>query len=121
MKLIAIFLVLFPITPLAAISDKQYQDIWCMQNKGEFEVQLADQTIVYCMTKTHAIKFDFAPRAAFEGLGQALYYSAMTGKKPGIVVLLKSMNDEKHLIRLNFIIEKKNLDVKVWEIRDYSQ
>jgi hypothetical protein len=67
---------------------------------GEVEVRLEDKTRVDCLTATHAIEYDFAHKWA-EAIGQALHYSAMTGRKPGIVIIVDPENKgTRYLARL---------------------
>jgi len=63
--------------------ERYYQELWC-KDKGVVEYRLMDRTRVDCLTDTHAIEFDFASKWA-ESIGQALHYSAMTGKKAGAI------------------------------------
>jgi hypothetical protein len=69
----------------------------------------------HCLTETHAIEYDWGKKWA-ESLGQALYYSAMTGKKPGIVLIVNSRTKDRYLTRLNKAIEAHALDVDVWTV-----
>ncbi len=80
------------------------------------EVTLSDRTRVDCLTETYAVEVDFARKWA-EALGQALYYSARTGKKAGILIIIESPPEARYLKRLRFAIEKSNLPIKVWLIR----
>ncbi len=83
--------------------------------QGEIEYVLADKTRVDCLTATHAIEYDWGKKWA-ESLGQALFYSAMTGKKAGIVLIVNPRTKERFLKRLNKAISDNNLDVDVWTI-----
>jgi hypothetical protein len=82
---------------------------------GEIEYVLADKTRVDCLTDTHAIEYDFGKKWA-ESLGQALFYSAMTGKKAGIVLIVNPKSKKRFLTRLNKAISDNNLEVDVWTI-----
>ena len=90
--------------------EKNYQSYWCEKNNGQMEFQLDDKTRVDCLTSTHAIEFDFASKWA-ESIGQSLYYSIKTGKKPLIVLILESKKDNKYLKRLNEVAEKFQIEV----------
>lgn len=74
---------------------------------------LPDKTRVDCLTDEYAIEFDFAVKWA-ESLGQALYYSIMTKKKPGIVLIMEDPKDERYLKRLKVVADK--LNIKVWAV-----
>lgn len=42
--------------------EKDYQAYWCNANNGVMEYKLPDYTRVDCLTNSHAIEFDFAPK-----------------------------------------------------------
>ena len=75
-----------------------------------------DRTRCDCLTRSHAVEFDFASKWA-EALGQSLYYSHKTGKKAGIVLILEDKKkDRKYLSRLEQTIKGKDLQIKVWTV-----
>ena len=82
---------------------------------GKIEFVLPDRTRVDCLTSTHAIEYDWGKKWA-ESLGQALFYSAMTGKKAGIVLIVNPKTKNRYLKRLNTAIIAHKLDIKVWTI-----
>ncbi len=105
-------------------TEKQYQDAWC--NKGEKEVvlRLDPKTTSFvrcdCISKKDteqefAIEIDFAKKW-YEGLGQALFYSALTGKRAGVALIVENAEELKYIKRLKWVIKEKNLDVTVWKI-----
>jgi len=94
--------------------ERFYQNKWCIEQKGKTEVVLPDKTRCDCLTKTHAIEFDFGKKWA-EAIGQALFYSLQTGKRAGIVLILESDEDRKYWIRLNSTIQHFKLPVDTWE------
>lgn len=57
------------------------------------------------------IEFDFAPKWA-ESIGQALYYGLMTGKQPGVELIMEKEGDGRYLERLNALADGHN--IKVW-------
>lgn len=83
--------------------------------KGEIEHVLSDRTRVDCLTNTHAIEYDWGKKWA-EAIGQSLYYSAMTGKKAGIVLITNPRTKDRYLKRLNKAIESHSLDIDVWTV-----
>lgn len=91
--------------------EKEYQATWCARVGGVTEYRLEDGTRVDCLTDTHAIEFDFAPKWA-ESIGQALYYARMTGKRPGVVLIMEHNGDSRYLDRLNAVAEE--YQIKVW-------
>lgn len=70
MKIFIILLILL-ISPIYAFAqtpknhkyyEKDYQSVWCNAHCGSMEVILSDKARVDCVTKTHAIEFDFAKK-----------------------------------------------------------
>lgn len=91
--------------------EKTYQDKWCKDRGGKMEVILFDKARVDCVTDTHAIEFDFASKWG-ESIGQALYYSSITKKKPGIVLIMENpVKDQKYLNRVNTVAQSHGITV----------
>lgn len=101
-----------------AMPPEQVEDFyvtqWCNPNFGRKEAVLWDMTRVDCLAKDYAVEFDFAKKWA-EAVGQSLYYSKMTGKKPAIALILTSITDYRYLKR----IERLDNDIKVFLIKAY--
>ena len=102
---------------LHRIPEKFYQKQWCAEAAGQAEVSLSDGTRCDCITATHAVEFDFAPKWA-EAIGQALRYSMLTGKRAGIVLILKSKADQTHIKRLTETIQHHNLPIDILQTID---
>jgi hypothetical protein len=122
MTLLGIFLSIAPLAEAKATQDKPTKiekwheaDFVNAHCAGEIEHVLSDRTRVDCLTDTHAIEYDWGKKWA-ESLGQALFYSAMTGKKAGIVLIVNHRTKDRYLKRLNKAISDNNLDVDVWTI-----
>ena len=75
-------------------SESSYQHAWCKKNCGIEEYKNDDFTRVDCLTKTHAVEFDFANKWA-ESVGQTEHYSLKTGKKGKVVVLNRRCSNFK--------------------------
>lgn len=89
--------------------------IWNVRDRGgQVEVRLPDKTRCDCITKTHAVEFDFANKWA-EAIGQSLYYSLQTGKRAGVVLILEDPKDYKFWIRLNTTIKHFDLPIDTWK------
>ncbi|HSA07206.1 MAG TPA: hypothetical protein P5556_08490 [Candidatus Gastranaerophilales bacterium] len=69
---------------------------------------------VDCITKDYAIEVDFAEKWA-ESVGQSLYYGLKTSKQPGILLIIESDKDLKHLKKVELLAKKYN--IKVWTIK----
>ena len=76
------------------------------------ERRLWDNTRVDILTLDWAIEVDWAPKWA-EGIGQALWYATVTGKKPGVCLLCKDMKKDKdHIYRCHTLCVK--YDIMLW-------
>jgi len=94
--------------------ERWYQDKFC---EGKKEVVMEDRTRVDCLTNEYAIEYDFAKKW-YEAVGQALHYSRLTGKKPGIVLILEKENDPDEVYKLLMVIEHFGLGIEVWTVDD---
>lgn len=101
------------ITHARRFSEKYYQDRWCSTHKGVQEYRLQDGARVDCLTDTHAIEFDFAKKWA-ESIGQSLFYAEMTGKYPGVVLIMEQPGDDKFKIRLQRVSDRYG--ITIWTI-----
>ncbi len=109
-----VFIFLLVNLPASAYREKDYQAAWCTANDGELEVILPDKTRVDCVTKTHAIEFDFAKKWS-EAIGQSLYYASVLNKTPGIVLIIENPEKEiRYLKRIEKIAPKYN--ITVWTV-----
>jgi len=93
--------------------ERYYQQQWCDMVNGTAEVTLADRTRVDCLTRYHAIEFDFGRKWA-EAIGQALGYADMTGKLPGIVLILETPADRKYWAKLQKVVGNQCLKITLW-------
>ncbi len=93
-----------------------YVQNWCTDEFGRREFMLWDRTRVDCLTKDYALEFDFAQKWA-ESVGQSLYYSIMTKRQPGVVLILTKLTDIIYLKRLETIANKEG--IKVFVIKAY--
>ena len=100
---------------LAKQPESHYQRKWCEAQHGRTEVRLPDRTRVDCILDTHAVEVDFARKWA-EAIGQSLHYSRMTGKRAGILLIMLSPKDQKHLDRLLNVVQHFNLPIDVFTI-----
>lgn len=97
------------------LKEGDYVNMYC---KGIIEYQLPNRTRVDCLTDEYAIEYDWAKKWA-ESIGQAMYYSKMTGKKPAVAIIIKNPLERVYIKR----IEKANPDIKIFEIKaeNYSE
>jgi len=94
--------------------ESYYVNQWCTSDFGRKEAVLWDMTRVDCLAKDYAVEFDFAKKWA-ESIGQALYYSKMTGKNPAVALILTSPTDYRYVKR----IERLDNGIKIFLIKAY--
>jgi hypothetical protein len=98
-----------------ALPSDYYRQQWCTEHRGATEVRMADGSSADCITSTHVVQFQFAPKWT-EAIGTALYYSSQTGKKAGIVIIIKEDHDLEYWKRLNATIEHFKLPIRAWKV-----
>jgi hypothetical protein len=80
-------------------TETDYVDHYCQQWQGQIEYRLPDRTRVDCLTETQGIEFDWCRKWA-EGIGQALYYSAQTGKVPTVALICRK-SEQRFIDRIS--------------------
>tara|TARA_B100000900_G_scaffold186150_1_gene157820 strand:+ start:353 stop:733 length:381 start_codon:yes stop_codon:yes gene_type:complete len=94
--------------------EKYYSDKFCEEMSGQTDYTLQDQSRVDCLTETHAFEVDWADgMKVYEAIGQSLYYASQTGKKPGILLLIRKDNSEKHIRKVQEVIISFNLPIEL--------
>jgi len=89
--------------------ERDYNTIFCTYLGGKQEVSLSDRGRVDCVTTDEAIEVDFSDKWA-EGIGQALYYGIMTGKKPMVALIIENRKaGGKHITRAIKVCKKYNV------------
>ena len=94
--------------------ESYYVNQWCTSDFGRKEAVLWDLTRVDCLAKDYAIEFDFAKKWA-ESIGQSLYYSKMTGKRPAVTLILTSPLDYRYVKR----VERTDKRIKIFLVKAY--
>ena len=81
---------------------------------------LADGTECDILTPQWAIEVDFAEKW-YESVGQSLHYAVVSGRDPGIVLILDEDSDNKHVRRLMDVVDrvwytdgKRSVRIRVW-------
>jgi hypothetical protein len=100
-------------------SESYYQKIAAEKYSGKTEVSMPDGTRCDIVTETHAIEVDFADKWG-EAIGQSLNYAFQSNKRAGILLILEKKTDEKHLIRVNSIVQHFDLPIDVLAIRAWK-
>ena len=79
-------------------NEDYYNRQFCSKVSGQVEYKLPDRLRVDCLTDAHAYEADCADGSkVYESIRQSLYYAAETGKKPGILLLVRKKNSDKHI------------------------
>ena len=78
-------------------TERQAQTRLLKKYGGVMEHRLWDDTRIDILTETEAIEIDFAHKWA-EAIGQSKYYSALSGKKPAIILLYGSKEKDKDFL-----------------------
>ena len=96
--------------------ERYYQDIWCAERNGQVEVVMKDNTRCDCLTTDMATEVDFA-RKFYEGIGQALHYSMLTGKPGGLLLIVEQQSDWKYVDRARDLVEFYSLPITIYTIQ----
>lgn len=100
--------------------ERYYQEQWVAEHPGsEAEVVMPDGTRCDIITEEFAIEVDWAEKWA-EAIGQSLYYAAQTGKRPGILLILKDPKDQRFLQRLQTVIHEFQLGITIDTIEAWA-
>ena len=95
--------------------ERHYQEIWCQEQGGQAEVRMVDGTRCDCLSSAMATEVDFAIKF-YEGIGQALHYSMLTGKPGGLLLIVESSKDTKFVERAKMLIKFYTLPITLYVI-----
>lgn len=100
--------------PAHAKTEAEWRDEICPDPIFQREVALEDGTRADCMTAVVAVEIDFSDKWA-EAIGQALLYSALTGKLPVVFMICRSqpVTCEVHAGRIAAVAERWGLPLSV--------
>lgn len=98
------------------LREGDYVHAYC---KGIEEYVLPDKTRVDCLTETHACEFDWAKKW-YEGFGQSLWYAHNTGKKPCLVLILKTDKDYIYYNRAKILCDKYGVNLLEVKAKNYG-
>jgi len=80
---------------------------------GQAEVRLMDKSRADIITDTHAIEVEWIKKAT-QAPGQALLYAALTGRKPGIILLARGKpREEIYFLRCGIMCAHAGIDMAV--------
>ena len=101
--------------PAAGLPEAYYQLAWCNAAEGQAEYQLPDRTRVDCLTATHAFEFDWATNWK-QPITQSLHYAHPTGRRAGIILILRRKRDLRYWHRMMNVINVYGLPIDAWPI-----
>ena len=111
-RIYALLVLLSLSTQVVAIENEDYYNRqFCSEVSWQAEYRLPDRSRVDCLTDTHAYEADGLK--VYESIGQSLYYAAETGKKPGILLLIRKKNSDRHIRKVKRVIENWGLPIKL--------
>jgi len=112
--LLSTLLLVGSFSALAIEDEDHYNQQFCKEMQGKAENTLDDLSRVDCLTDTHAFEADWADGLkVYESIGQALYYAAESERLPGILLLIRKDNSEKHIRKVQRVIETYRLNIKL--------
>ena len=76
-----------------------------------------DRTYVDCLTDEYAVETEYDYNWK-EAVGQSLHYAETTDRKAAILLIQRSSSKKNYLSELNRVIQKFDLPIKVYVIRD---
>jgi hypothetical protein len=113
------YIILFLISLNAYGLEKDYQYPWCkaqpgyISEKESIEVRIKAGRID-CLTTEYAIEVDYAPKFK-NAYGQASWYSTVTGKKAGIMLIVGE-GQEKYVDYLHEMMFEKGVHIRIWTV-----
>ena len=112
----AIFFIISPAFAKHIHTERYYQEAWCAEQGGEVEVRMKDGTRVDCLTDDMATEVDFAKNKLYEGIGQALHYSMLTGRPGGLLLIIEHEKEKRYVKRAKAIIKFYSLPITLFVI-----
>jgi hypothetical protein len=111
-----LFSILMPLSAAAEAdlpSERWYTERWCALQGGEMWVRMTDGGRCDCVTPTHAVEVSVAAEWA-DAIGWALRSAFNTGKRAGIVLIEEGAADAVYRRRLEAVIDRYDLPIRVW-------
>lgn len=84
--------------------EASYSDEWCAANAGRADQRVDDGTRPDCVTLAMAIEADFADKW-YEAIGQASHYATVTGRLPGLLLIVEEPRQCVYVERTRAVLE----------------
>lgn len=92
--------------------EADYVNHYC---SGVIEHRLPDRTRVDCLLEDHAVEYDWA-RNWYQSIGQSLHYAMHTGKRAGVVLIVRETKDYVYVDRAYRAIRHYGLPITLWAV-----
>lgn len=115
------WLVLLAFVPIAQAGEREEAARIAAQWNAQTEVVLWDGTRVDILTDSTAWEVEWPAKWA-ESIGQALYYAEVSGKQPGIVLLVTDLERERRYVyRCQTVCAKYGIRLRVERLRSANR
>jgi len=122
-KTLTTFLIYLISTTVYAQSEDYHLNKWCKARSDFITTERRVKAgYVDCLLTDYAIEFGFAHKWK-EDIAQARWYALQTGKKAGMVMILKKPTDTKYFEYVMEYLQFYNGDsqpIKIWTVNDYE-
>lgn len=99
---------------LALLLEADFVNHYC---EGVIEYRLLDRTRVDCLEEYYATEYDWA-KNWYQAIGQSLYYAMHTGKRAGVVLIIRDDKEYRFPDRAYRTIQHYNLPITLWTVRE---
>lgn len=117
MKYLSFLIFLLPLQADEFSSEVENSAIIADQNDWQTEVVMDDGSRCDILNDTHAIEVEWAAKWK-EAPAQAVLYGIFTGKKPKVILLVKSRTKEKlYILRCKLVCERMGIEMETVEAK----
>lgn len=92
--------------------EKDYTAAWVADHGGQSEVTLSDGTRADILTDDIAYEVDYAYRW-HQAVGQALHYARLTNRRPGVILIQRTVDDSRFVESLQAVNERFKLNLHI--------
>jgi hypothetical protein len=118
MKYIIFLILMVPVSCFATgyQPSGEYKTKWCSDNGGKVDyVHEDDASKVACIRDRYVIDVAHVGKWK-EAVGQALFFSVITGKKPGVALIVPDTTEDANNFK-NLKLVAGKFNIRVWEIK----
>jgi hypothetical protein len=100
------------VATLVLSTEADFTNHYC---QGVIEYVLPDRTRIDCLLEDYAIEYDWASKW-YEAVGQSLHYAMHTGRRAGIVLIVREAKDYRHVDKAYRAIRHYGLPITLWTV-----